>query len=67
MLTNLSICIVLLAMVVHDRSSEGLVLGGSGFVGGKLISLLTNRGVEIVALSRRGIPLAMFALPMWSI
>ncbi len=57
MLTNLSICIVLLAMVVHMTVAvKVLVLGGSGFVGGKLITLLTNRGVEIVALSRRGAP-----------
>lgn len=32
-----------------------LVAGGSGFVGGKLVDILSKKGIEVVSLSRRGV------------
>lgn len=32
-----------------------LVAGGSGFVGGKLCSILSSKGLEVISVSRRGI------------
>ena len=49
--------LLLLVSALSIAVAKVLVLGGSGFVGSKIIDILRSRGVDhVVALSRRGAP-----------
>lgn len=49
-------CLIVALMYVTSVTSKVLVLGGSGYVGNRLVSLLSARGQMVIALSRRGAP-----------
>ena len=51
----LLVLLVLLGSSVTINGLRVLVAGGSGFVGGKLVSLLAEKGLEVVSVSRRGV------------
>jgi nucleoside-diphosphate-sugar epimerase len=63
MFGNYMIVVVTLLCCMSGQSLKILVLGGTGFVGQRFIqhALATDKSIDIVALSRRGIPSENFA------